>query len=151
MTTLISNTHKARRVYRSAFEKKLMEELKHQGIKAQYEPFFMRYYPTQPKRYTPDIVLPNGIIIEAKGYFLPQDRTKHKNIKAAYPDLDVRLVFQRSSNKLSPNSQTTYADWCQREGFLYANRSIPQDWLNEPPSHKRLQAITAARAANQNQ
>jgi len=128
---------------RSKFEDKLIEDLKRQGIEALYEPFFMRYRPHAAKRYTPDIVLPNGIIIEAKGYFDAADRTKHLIIKQENPDLDVRFVFQRPENRLSPASKTTYVGWCKRWGFLYADTSIPETWLKEPPDASRLKAIEA--------
>jgi len=128
---------------RSKFEDKLVEDLKRQGIEALYEPFFMRYRPQAAKRYTPDIVLPNGIIIEAKGYFFPEDRTKHLIIKQENPELDIRFVFQRSNNKISPASKTTYAGWCKRWGFPYTEKSIPETWLKEPPQAARLKAIEA--------
>jgi len=128
---------------RSKFEDRLVEDLKAQGIEALYEPFFMRYRPHTPKRYTPDIVLPNGIIIEAKGYFDAADRTKHLIIKQENPDLDIRFVFQRPDNKISPKSKTTYAGWCKRWGFPHAAKTIPETWLKEPPEATRLRAIAA--------
>jgi len=128
---------------RSKFEDQLVEDLKARNIEALYEPFFMRYRPQAAQRYTPDIVLPNGIIIEAKGYFDAADRTKHLIIKQENPELDIRFVFQRPNNKLSPKSKTTYAGWCERWGFPHAEKSIPQTWLKEPPQATRLKAIEA--------
>jgi len=110
-------------------------------IEALYEPFFVRYQHQSSRRYTPDIALPNGILIELKGYFDAADRTKHLLIKQEHPELDIRFVFQRSKNRLSPKSKMTYADWCIKRGFLYADKTIPTSWLEEPPLQERLAAI----------
>jgi len=112
-----------------------MTQLQELKIKALYEPFFIRYQHRLPHRYTPDIVLPNGIIIEAKGYFEAKDRTKHLLIRQEHPELDIRFVFQRSQNKLSPSSKMTYGGWCKKNGFLHADKVIPASWIEEPPSH----------------
>ena len=53
------------------------------------------------RTYTPDFVLPNGIILETKGQFISDDRRKHKLIKQQHPDLDIRFVFTNSKSKLS--------------------------------------------------
>jgi len=126
---------------RSGFEDEVMEQLQKLQIEALYEPFFVRYQHYIPRRYTPDIVLPNGILIELKGYFDAADRTKHLLIKQDYPALDIRFVFQRSKNKLSLKSKMTYADWCVKRGFLYADKTIQTSWLEEPPLQERLAAI----------
>jgi hypothetical protein len=81
--------------------------------------------------YTPDFQLPNGIIIETKGRFVTADRQKHRLIREQYPELDIRFVFSNSKARISKQSQTTYAAWCERYGFKYADRWIPEDWFNE--------------------
>jgi hypothetical protein len=83
------------------------------------------------RKYKPDVVLPNGIIIEVKGYWLPEDRTKHLLIREANPALDVRFVFQNPNSRLRKGSQTTYAMWCDQHGFKHAARAIPPEWLKE--------------------
>ena len=85
----------------------------------------------EPRTYKPDVVLPNDIIVEVKGYFTPEDRTKHLLIQQARPDLDVRFVFQNPNNKLRRGSKTTYAAWCEQHGFKYAAKVIPPEWLKE--------------------
>jgi hypothetical protein len=87
--------------------------------------------PASEHQYTPDIVLDNGIIIETKGRFLIADRKKHMLIKRQQPHLDIRFVFSNSNQKLNKGSYTTYAQWCVKNGFMYADKTIPQDWLNE--------------------
>ena len=131
--------HKAG-VYRSGLEKLIQQQLKDADIKALYEPGRIEYI-AAPKHYTPDFVLPNGIVIETKGYFLPEDRTKHIAIKKQHPALDLRFVFQNPHHKLSKTSRTSYANWCEKNGFLYTSKWIPDAWLNDPPSRSRLQAI----------
>jgi hypothetical protein len=82
-------------------------------------------------KYTPDFVLPNGIIIETKGRFLTADRQKHQLIQEQHPELDIRFVFTSSKAKISPTSKTTVAEWCDKNGFKYADRFIPDEWLLE--------------------
>lgn len=117
---------------RSGLEAKVIEDLKGKGVDYGFETVKVFFAPV-PKRthYTPDIVLPNGILIECKGIFESKDRTKHLNVKAAHPELDIRFVFSRSSEPLRKGAASTYADWCEKHGFLYADKLIPQEWLKE--------------------
>ena len=87
--------------------------------------------PESVHKYTPDFILSNGIIIEAKGLFEPDDRKKHLLIKAQYPHLDIRFIFSNPRNKLYKGSKTTYADWCVKYGFKYASKTIPLSWFKE--------------------
>jgi hypothetical protein len=75
--------------------------------------------------------LSNGIIIETKGRFVANDRRKHKEISKQFPDLDIRFVFQNSRAKLYKGAKSSYADWCKKYGFQYAEKSIPDDWTKE--------------------
>jgi NAD(P)-dependent dehydrogenase (short-subunit alcohol dehydrogenase family) len=38
-------------------------------------------------------------------------------------------LFQNSKTKISKASKTTYADWCIKYGFIFADKEIPDDWL----------------------
>lgn len=62
---------------------------------------------------------------------MTQDRLKHLEIKAQHPALDIRFVFSNSNQKISKTSKTTYAAWCEKHGFMYADKSIPESWLKE--------------------
>lgn len=86
--------------------------------------------PAKSSKYCPDFHLPNGIIIETKGRFLTDDRQKHLLIKSQRPELDIRFVFSNSRAKISKQSSTTYAMWCEKNGFLFADKLIPRQWLN---------------------
>ena len=118
-------------VYRSGLEKTIAADLKSKGVLVKYETFKVAYLkPITSHKYTPDFLLPNGIIIEAKGLFSTQDRKKHILVKEQHPALDIRFVFSSSKKKLYKGSKTTYADWCKRHGFLYADKAIPKEWYN---------------------
>lgn len=118
--------------YRSGLEESVDALLKQSGIDGQYEQHKVLYtIPISYHEYTPDFRLPNGIFIETKGRFVLEDRKKHVLIKQQHPELDIRFVFQNSKNKIRKGSPTTYADWCKKHGFLYADKTIPQEWLNE--------------------
>jgi hypothetical protein len=45
--------------------------------------------------------------------------------------LDIRFVFNYSKSRISKKSSTTYAMWCEKHGFQYADKSIPAEWLKE--------------------
>ena len=97
-----------------------------------YEKYKISYtIPSSQHLYTPDFILPNGIIIEAKGIFEAQDRQKHLLIKQQHPNLDIRFVFSNIKTKIYPGSKTTVATWCEKHGFKYANKSIPPSWFKE--------------------
>lgn len=117
--------------FRSGLEEKVAGSLDRKGVSYQFEQKVIQYIkPERKAKYTPDFVLPNGIIVETKGRFLTADRQKHLLVKAQHPDLDIRFLFSNSRQRISKQSKTTYADWCEKHGFLYADGSeIPEEWL----------------------
>lgn len=120
--------------YRSGLEELVAAQLADLGVHAEYEPKDGKIKYVQPSKsrtYTPDFVLPNHIIIETKGRFVTADRQKHLMIKDQHPDLDIRFVFSNSRGRISKQSATTYADWCNKNGFQYADKLIPKEWLKE--------------------
>ena len=133
--------------YRSGLEEDIGLQLKEAGIKAEYEPFRIPYImPVQNRKYTPDYVLPNGIVIESKGRFTPEDRKKHLWIRDDYGDaLDLRFVFSNPRGKLRKASKTSYADWCEKHGFLFASKEIPDEWLKEKPKKRSLNLLNKLR------
>lgn len=88
-------------------------------------------YTTKAKKYHPDFQLKNGIYIEAKGWFKAADRTKHLCIKYQHPQLDIRFVFSNSRTKIDKKSKTTYGDWCKKNGFRFADKVVPKEWIEE--------------------
>ena len=118
--------------FRSGLEERIAQELLEAGVGFTYEEEVIEYLkPAKMARYTPDFVLENGIIVESKGRFLTADRQKHLLIKKQHPDKDIRFVFSRSKERISKKSKTTYAAWCEKHGFQYADVSIPDAWLQE--------------------
>ena len=131
-----------KKAYRSGLEDKIAKELALQGVRFQYEPPGWVPYSRRPSKYKPDFLLPNGIIIETKGQFPSSDRSKHKLIKEQHPDLDIRFVFSNSKSRIGKKSKTTYAMWCERNGFLYADKSIPPEWIEEKLSATQFNKAT---------
>ena len=132
--------------FRSKLEVIVNQQLYNSGIRFAYEGRYntIRYErPATQHRYLGDFLLQNGIMIEAKGYFSAVDRRKHILIKEQYPHLDVRFLFSNEKNKLSKKSNTTYADWCDKNGFLHANKVIPKEWLEEVKTKDTLSEILA--------
>jgi len=120
--------------YRSGLEDVTGNQLASKGLDPQaiYESIKIEYTkPARKAKYTPDWPLPNGIIVETKGRFTTEDRQKHVLIKSQRPDLDIRFVFSNSRTRIRKGSPTTYADWCRKHGFLFADKRIPDEWLNE--------------------
>lgn len=119
--------------FRSGLEGVTAEWLRVRGIDFKYESFKIDYIvPTKAHKYTPDFLLPNGIVVETKGVFDSSDRAKHLLIKAQHPEYDIRFVFSNSNSPLYKGSPSTYASWCRKYGFQFADRTIPEDWINEP-------------------
>lgn len=129
----LTTTRSTSKSFRSGLEERIAQDLIEAGIYFAYEDRVIHYTkPEKVARYTPDFELDNGIIIEAKGRFLTQDRQKHLLVKAQHPEHDIRFVFSRSKERISKKSKTTYADWCTRHGFLFADEKIPDEWFEEP-------------------
>jgi len=118
--------------FRSGLEERIAEQLDKAGVQYTYEQVKLNYIkPASKHVYTPDFVLANGIIIETKGRFLLADRQKHILVKKHNPTLDIRFVFSNSNARISKASTTTYAQWCIKNGFKYADKTIPTEWMNE--------------------
>ena len=132
--------------YRSGLEDKVHEQLTKKKIKFEYEPFDKKIVYTIPEsvhKYTPDFVLTTAtgktIYVETKGIWDSDDRKKHLLIRQQHPEIDIRFVFTRSKARIRKGSKTTYADICNGGGrgvfknvvWLYADKLIPKEWLNE--------------------
>ena len=113
--------------YRSGLEEKIGKFLDKNAIPYLYE--VQKFHYVTESNYTPDFFLPNGVIIEAKGFLKPTDRRKMVAVKQQHPELDIRFIFQRN-NYLTKQSKTTYGDWATKHGFpwcIYPN--VPPEWL----------------------
>jgi len=118
--------------YRSGLERQIGDHLKARGISFGFETLVIPFVqPETNRKYTPDFILDNGIIIESKGMFDSADRKKMLLVKAQYPKLDIRFVFSNARAKIYKGSKTTHARWASKYGFPWAHRKIPDEWLKE--------------------
>ena len=118
--------------FRSKFEKRIWENASGRIKGLVYEPKspVISYHTTA--RYIPDFDLGNGVYVESKGYFNNRDRGKMLRVKKQNPTLDIRMLFQRASNRItkSPNS-LTYGEWADKHGFPWEEgEHIPEEWYN---------------------
>ena len=119
--------------WRSGLEEKIGAQLTEDGRQFRYEDLTGEYQvPVKVARYTPDFILWNGIIVETKGRWLTADRQKIRRVVEQYPALDLRMVFSNSRARIGKTSKTTYALYCQRLEIPFADKLIPQEWLDEP-------------------
>tara|TARA_R110000803_G_scaffold60366_4_gene119573 strand:+ start:136 stop:537 length:402 start_codon:yes stop_codon:yes gene_type:complete len=122
--------------YRSGLEDRISDQLKSLSVPFKYEKFKIKYEVHETRTYTPDFELPNGIIVESKGRFLPDDRKKHLLVKKQHPELDIRFVFSNSKAKIRKGSKTSYGDWCDKNNYIYADKLIPEEWIREDGKKK---------------
>jgi hypothetical protein len=123
--------------YRSALERQVAAQLKASGVPFEYEPIAVEYTKrstgTRKYAYHPDFALPGGIFLECKGFLRDEDRSKLELIRAQYPALDLRIVFEDASRYLGKgwlNKRARYSEWADRFGFAWATGGeVPPDWL----------------------
>jgi predicted nuclease of restriction endonuclease-like RecB superfamily len=120
--------------YRSGFEAAVASALVEAGALFEHENDHLFY--EVPRMYVPDFTITTSsgktLYIEAKGYFPAEDRQKMAEVKRANPALDLRIVFQRPHTKLSKaRGAWTYATWADRHSILWAEGSVPDEWLGE--------------------
>jgi len=114
-------------VFRSGLERKAWEAFP-KGVT--YETDKLKY--TVIHEYRPDFTIAPNTYIETKGRFLSSDRAKHLYIKEQHPKVKVYFLFGNASNTLTKSSKTTYADWCDKHGFSYADfykEGVPKEWF----------------------
>lgn len=118
--------------YKSGFEAKIAKQIERKGVEVCYETQTIKYVkPVTHHTYTPDFILPNGILVETKGRLTLYDRQKHMLIKEQHPELDIRFVFMNANNKIRKGSKTTYKMWAEKYGFKFAEKTIPNEWYKE--------------------
>ena len=115
--------------FRSGFEERVYED---RAGELDYEPDHPAVHYVVPSRYIPDFKLPNGILVECKGYFDSRARSKMLRVRKDNPDLDIRFVFQRANNRLTKSKNSLmYYQWAERHGFKWSEGRIPDEWWDE--------------------
>lgn len=118
---------KAKKVYtpRSIYDSKAEYKLNVAYPELKHHPD-MRVEYTISHVYRPDFVAPDGTLVEVKGYFPGDERSKFKALKKQHPELDIVLVFCDPNEKISETSRTTYKDWALKNGFkAYGMHDFP--------------------------
>ena len=76
--------------------------------------------------YLPDFAIRRAgkpvTYIECKGYLRQEDKRKLTNVKRQYPDLDLRIVFQKEPYIANQK-------WCKKHGIPWAIAHIPERWF----------------------
>ena len=114
--------------YRSGLEKNVALDLNKRGIDFQYEHERIPY--VVERKYLPDFQLPNGIYIEAKGWFRDEDCRKMRLLKAQYPEKEFRFLFQNLNTKVQ-SKRFTNQQWAEKYNFAYCEGRVPDAWLKE--------------------
>lgn len=117
--------------FRSGLEEKVAKQLKDNGIDPKFETIKLPYREEKNHTYTPDFPVGKRIIIETKGRFLTADRMKMLMVQKQHPEYEFRFIFSNSNARISKVSQTTYGRWCEKNGFKYADKVVPQEWIEE--------------------
>ncbi len=121
--------------FKSKFEELVSSHLEEKERRASYEVDTLSY--TQPevqRKYKPDFKIADNVYIECKGIFSLDDRKKMLWVKEQHPEKTFYILFYNAYQKLRKGSSTTYADWCDKHGFIWADwfksgRSIPIEWF----------------------
>lgn len=99
------------------------------GVEFTYEELSLPY--TLHGSYHPDFVITNsGIIVEAKGFLDRDSKRKMIAVKQQHPSLDIRFLFQQADKKMQ-GSKKTHGEWATRNGFQFAEREVPDEWLEK--------------------
>jgi len=121
--------------FRNQFEERLGSFLDDRRIAYEYETLILGY--TLEGKYKPDFILPNGIIIEAKGFFRTHAQRALRAVQKAHPELDIRLVFYNQNQKVQGSNLKCY-EWAVKYKFKFSNGSIPEEWItNDSTKNKK--------------
>ena len=122
--------------FRSDFEQAIGSQLLENSADWSYETLTVPFViPETSHKYTADFLCTKRdgtmMLIETKGIFKLADRKKHLYLRACWPDLDIRLLFMDANKKLQKGAKSTYGEWATKNGFKWAHKRIPKEWLKE--------------------
>ncbi len=137
-----NNNKKQQYDFKSKFEETVSSHLQEQEREIQYEvdtiPFLQ---PEVKRKYKPDFKIADNVYVECKGIFSVEDRKKMLWVREQHPDKTFYILFYNAYQKLRKGSTTTYAEWCDKHGFIWADwfksgRSIPKEWFSNNNNNK---------------
>ena len=123
--------------YKSGLELTVSNTIIDSEYALNYETETVHYVvPERKAKYTPDFVFTKKtgklMLIETKGRWTAIDRQKMKHVLVSNPDIDIRLVFQNPTQKISKGSPTTYEAFALKLGIKHvAKKEIPAEWMEE--------------------
>lgn len=112
--------------FKSGFERAIDANLKMRKIKFEYETLQVEYILNGT--YNPDFIFRNGVIVEAKGLLDRESKRKMVAVKKQHPELDIRFLFMNADKKI-PGSKQTHGEWATKNGFPFAEREVPEEWV----------------------
>jgi hypothetical protein len=96
--------------------------------------------------YTPDFSA-DGIHVEVKGWWPPEDRAKLKAVRLANPNEIILVVLIRPELTISKGSKTTYATWCDKWGISWVPYSKDPNELRQCLENALSQSTSRALSA----
>jgi hypothetical protein len=134
----------------SQYECDVVQSLIDRGLPYEYEPVKLEYETNivkglckqcgaegrdvvQRRTYTPDLRLPNGIIVEVKGKFTAPKRNLMRQLVKSNPDIDLRFIFMRDNFYGGrKGTRRRYTGWAHTQGCVaVVGTEIPAEWFNE--------------------
>ena len=120
---------------RSRLEESFATLLDEEGIKYDYEITKIDYIvPESKHKYLVDWTLPNGALIETKGYLSDHtERTKYILLKQQHPDMNLKFVFA-NPNKKCGGMKMTHGEWATKHGFDWCSITDHEkikEWCND--------------------
>lgn len=116
--------------YRSKLEAAVARDLTERGVGFEYEARTL-VYQDGTRRYTPDFVLDNGIMLEVKGWLKREDRQKLVEVRIENPRIDLRLVLADPRRRLDKFKPITAGEWSSKHCWTWCEApSIPTYWID---------------------
>lgn len=126
---------RVRRAAPSKYRSKLEEKVALLIPNAKYESAKLGYtIPASNHKYLVDFEIAPDSYIEVKGRLMPSERKKYLLVRQHNPEITLRFFFDKSTNRIYKGSKTTYADWCDSNGFQWTDlqKGLPKAWLVTP-------------------
>lgn len=124
--------------FKSKFESAVWKELRKHYTSCKYEPDKHEYIqPVIHRKYIPDFKMGKNFYIEAKGKLDLATRQKMVWFKDSNPHITIVFLFMNAGNKITKRSKTTYAQWAEKNGFLWLD--YRKDWISDLKKLKKEQ------------